>query len=412
MRWIVAQEGTRQTYAVPLAFHRLGVLRLFYTDIWCRRGRSLLRRGPKGAQALAGRFKSELPGDQVISFSPRAIAARTFQHFQRRHASPAGLGNEYCRFGRWFAQQVCGHLQRIETDPARDLFFGFDTNSLEILELLKERGVFTVLDQVDPGSVHEELVIEETQRWPGWQKVPGRMPQSYQDRRRAEWDVASLVLVNSEWSRRALLQQGVSEEKIIVVPLAIDLDCHHLPPPIEARGNLKVLWLGNVTIGKGIQYLVEAARLLQRDNIEFLLAGPLYISDEAVRSFPPNMKVLGWVTRNKLGEVYSQAHVFVLPTISDGFAVTQLEAMAHGLPVVVTPNCGRVVTHGVDGLVVPARDSKALADGLARLNAERQLLREMSGNALKTILAYDLPSNGGLICQEVARFRGRAAQTG
>jgi len=104
---------------------------------------------------------------------------------------------------------------------------------------------------------------------------------------------------------------------------------------------------------------VEAARLLQSDNIEFLLAGPLYISGEAVRSFPANIKILGRVTRDKLGEVYSQAHVFVLADhFSDGFAVTQLEAMAHGLPVVVTPNCGRVVTDGVDGLVVPARDSR------------------------------------------------------
>jgi len=412
MRWIVAQEGSRQTYAVPLAFHRLGILRLFYTDIWCRHGRAVLRRGPKGAQALAGRFKAEIPGDRVVSFSPRAIVAKTIQDLRRRKASPAELGNEYCRFGRWFAQQVCGHLKDIETDPARDLFFGFDTNSLEILELLKERGLFTVLDQVDPGSVHEDLVIEESQRWPGWEKAPGRMPQSYQDRRRAEWDAASLVLVNSEWSRRALVQQGVAREKIIVVPLAIDLAGHQFPPPIEARGGLKVLWLGNVTISKGIQYLVEAARLLQSDNIEFLLAGPLYISGEAVRSFPANIKILGRVTRDKLGEVYSQAHVFVLPTISDGFAVTQLEAMAHGLPVVVTPNCGRVVTDGVDGLVVPARDSKALADALARLNAERQLLREMSAQTMKTVLAYDLPSNARLICEEVARFRGCAAQTG
>ena len=58
--------------------------------------------------------------------------------------------------------------------------------------------------------------------------------------------------------------------------------------------------------------------------------------------------------------------MFVLPTLSDGFAITQLEAMAHGLPVVATPNCGRVVTDGEDGLIVPPADADALASAIDR----------------------------------------------
>ena len=354
--WIVAQEGSRQNYAVPLAFHRLGALRLLYADIWVRNNRSLLKKGPKGVRALAGRFKAEIPPERVVSFNPSAILFKTVQHLKRGRQTPAELGEMYCRFGRWFALRVRQHLEGIELDPQTDAFFGFDTNSLEAMELLKERGVFTVLDQVDPGKLHEELVIEEVQRWPGWQKLPGRMPQGYWDRRMAEWEIADLVLVNSEWSRQAIMRQGVRKDKIIVVPLAIDLASHKLPAPIDPQGDFKVLWLGNVVLGKGIQYLVEAARLLQNRKIEILLAGPMGISPDVVRSFPTNIKILGRVTRDRLGEVYRQAHVFALPTISDGFAVTQLEAMAHGLPVVITPNCGRVVTDGVDGVIVPARD--------------------------------------------------------
>ena len=79
--------------------------------------------------------------------------------------------------------------------------------------------------------------------------------------------------------------------------------------------------------------------------------------------------------------------------------------MAHGLPVITTPNCGKVVTDGVDGFIVPARDSKSLADALARLDADRTLLRAMSHNALNTIQNYDLPSNARLIQKLVARYR-------
>jgi glycosyltransferase involved in cell wall biosynthesis len=217
--------------------------------------------------------------------------------------------------------------------------------------------------------------------------------------------MTDIVVVNSEWSKRALVLQGVPAEKIIVVPLCIDL-CHWTPgQPIDARGPLKVLWLGGINLRKGIQYLVGAARLLQRESIEFHLAGPIYIAESVVKTFPPNMRILGRLTRDQTDQVYLRSHVFVLPTISDGFAITQLEAMEHGLPVVTTPNCGRVITDGVNGLIVPARDSEALARALARLNADRALVRELSRNALETVRDYDLPANALLIQTQVKRFR-------
>jgi glycosyltransferase involved in cell wall biosynthesis len=194
----------------------------------------------------------------------------------------------------------------LELDPGRDLFFSYTTNCLETLGWLRERGVFTVVDQVDPARVEEDLVIEEAERWPGWIKAPGRLPQAYWDRLKAEWDLADVVLVNSEWSAEALVRQGVRREKIIVAPLAV-----HLPPdrpaqPIIAEGTLKVLWLGSVVLRKGIQYLVEAARRLQGADVQFLVAGPLYIDDSVVATFPSNIKVLGRVTRDQLGEVYNR----------------------------------------------------------------------------------------------------------
>jgi glycosyltransferase involved in cell wall biosynthesis len=301
---------------------------------------------------------------------------------------------------------VLNHLQTIELDPARDRFLGINTNCLETLELLRQRGVFSVVDQVDPGLAEEEIVLDEVERWPGWATFPSRMPESYWDRLKAEWELANIVLVNSAWSANALVKQGVPRDKLIVVPLAIDL--HHAQPPriARAQGPLNVLWLGSIILRKGIPYLIEAARRLANQSIQFLLAGPLGISPEAVRTFPPNVKLLGRVTRDQLSQIYRQAHLFVLPTISDGFAITQLEAMAHGLPVIATPNCGQVVTDGIDGFVVPARDSQALADALARLNHNRPLLQTMSVNALKTVQKYDLSSNARRINQLVAEKHG------
>jgi glycosyltransferase involved in cell wall biosynthesis len=396
-RWIVAQEGSRQTYGVPLAFHRLDMLRLLYADIWWRWGRSLMKRGPAGTRALATRFNSEIPLDRIVSFTPTAALWRATQNLRHTKPSRFQMSEEFNHFGRWFALRVRQHLDKLELDPETDHFFGFNSNCLEVLELLKERRIFTILDQVDPGLVEENIVLEEAERWPGWEAIPGRTSQSYWSRVKAEWDTADMVLVNSEWSSQALVQQGVPADKIVAVPLAIDVTADHVLKPVNPEGPLKVLWLGSVVLRKGIQYLVEAARKLERLKMEFLLVGPLGISRQAVRSFPHNIKVLGGVTRDQLGDYYRQAHVFVLPTLSDGFAITQLEAMAHGLPVITTPNCGRVVTDGVDGFIVPARDSQALADALVKFDVDRSLLREMSRNALQTVKRYDLPSNAKLI---------------
>jgi glycosyltransferase involved in cell wall biosynthesis len=90
--------------------------------------------------------------------------------------------------------------------------------------------------------------------------------------------------------------------------------------------------------------------------------------------------------------LYQSADLFVLPTVSDGFAITQLEAMAHGLPVIATPHCGQVVQHEVNGLIIPARDAAALAAAVERLMKDRPLLESMRGAAMRRVEDFSLAS--------------------
>jgi glycosyltransferase involved in cell wall biosynthesis len=173
---------------------------------------------------------------------------------------------------------------------------------------------------------------------------------------------------------------------------------------VPGTGPLNVLWLGSVNLRKGIPYLIEAAH--QLPDVRFTVAGPLDISKDAIASAPPNMDFLGRITRDRTAEIYRAADVFVLPTLSDGFAITQLEAMGYGLPVVTTPNCGDVVTDGVDGLIVRAGDANALAKALARLDADRNLVREMSRQAIDKIGSFRLPNQSDQIEAEVMKRRG------
>ena len=404
-RWIVSQIGARQHYGLPRGFVYNGELRTLYTELWCRWGASTLRKGNKAMRAFGGRFHPDVPNSKVVSFN-----ISTFWDAMMRRRRPATTIEdqfmEYLHIGRRFSSAVTEHLRGQQLDANLDVFFGFNTGCLETFEFLKERRILTICDQIDPARVEEEMVFEESQRWPGWQKDPGRIPEAYWQHMSAEWAAASMVLVNSEWSRQALIKQGVPAEKMFVVPVAYEAEKAHLPARRNLDGPLTVLWIGTVNLRKGIQYLIEAAKLL-KDNprIRIVVAGPLAISKSAVASAPPNVEFVGRITRDQTDEWYRKADVFALPTISDGFAVTQVEAMAQAMPVIATPNCGTVVTHGVDGMIVPIRDPVALAQAISTLDGDRKLLRDMSYKALDASTHFYLPRQAQLLEEAVDNFR-------
>ena len=126
--------------------------------------------------------------------------------------------------------------------------------------MFKERGVLTFIDQVDPGYYQDMLLEEEYEKWPGWSKNTGKKSQEYHERLQEEWQTASYVLVNSEWSKTALIKQNVSPNKIMVVPLAHEPKTILYSPKSNKNKCLKVIWLGTVSIIKGIQYLISAAK--------------------------------------------------------------------------------------------------------------------------------------------------------
>jgi glycosyltransferase involved in cell wall biosynthesis len=269
--------------------------------------------------------------------------------------------------------------------PPGAIFYAYDTGALEIFEALRPRGVRCVLNQMDPNRVEVELVREEEKRWPGWALPATHVPEAFFRRREQEWALADRVVVNSEFSRQALIRQGVAADKLTVIPLCYE---EGLPRKDDRREvsrqpPLRVLYLGRVVLRKGIQYLMEAAKLLRDEPVHFDVVGQIVISDDAVKSAPANMTFHGRANRDQAGAWYRQADIFVLPTLSDGFGLTQIEAMAHGLPVIATPNCGEVVTDGVDGFIVPPRDAISLAKALHRYLVEPELLHAQRVAALK-----------------------------
>jgi glycosyltransferase involved in cell wall biosynthesis len=394
--------GGREHYAIPRALHATGDLSLCMTDFYAGNATRAIGRGlaAKPLRALAARRHADLPNEMVKSWNLRSLGWEAIlRSSSRKGVRGRYLG--YCEVGRRFANAAVRHLRAQPDLPKGGLFFGYDTASLEIMEFLKSRGFHCVLDQIDPGRVEVDLVKAEQKLWPGWEDSALDVPDEFFERHHREWAIADRVMVNSEWSRQALVQQGVPAGKLVVVPLCYERDAKsgdgalmkaETSGPVRGfeRDPLRVLFLGQVMLRKGIQYLVEAARLMQSEKVRFDVVGPLHVSAKAVADAPPNLLFHGRVTRDRIADWYRMADVFVLPTLSDGYAITQLEAMAHGLPVIATPNCGAVVADGVDGFVVPPRDAGALANVLRSYLENPELLGRQGRAALNKSAQFSL----------------------
>ena len=371
MNWICSQIGAREHYAIPRVLHRVRKLECLYTDIWGGGTMWQAMGSFLGRSMLTSRYHKELANAEVKSFDLSTLVDKTF--------GGGAAGNPYdwfisvgCDFGRSVEASL---KRRKSTNWSETIFFGYDTGFLEPARWAQKMGAKTVVCQMDPSRFEVELVKEEERLWPGWARRSVDVPESYFKRREEEWEAAHLVMVNSEWSRQALIRQGVPEKKMLVVPLAYEINKNSevrnqesgrglSNPEFRIQNPLKVLFLGQVILRKGIQYLIQAAHSLQNDPVHFDVVGPIGISEEALKSAPNNMTFHGAISRDKAPDFFSNADIFVLPTISDGFAITQIEAMAYGLPVITTSHCGEVVSNGVDGLICEALDISELVNAI------------------------------------------------
>lgn len=185
--------------------------------------------------------------------------------------------------------------------------------------------------------------------------------------------------------------------KCTVVPLSLNMN--DIPTPIRPldfpvqEGEPFVLFAGRLNYYKGVEYLLQAAT---KFDIPVVIAGngdrksalegcarKLGISDR--------VHFLGYVSDETLHYCYEYAEVFILPSIarSEAFGIVQLEAMAHGTPVVNTnlaTGVPWVSPHGRTGLTVPPRDSSALADAIRELLHDSQL-RNQYGQAARNRVA-------------------------
>jgi len=194
-----------------------------------------------------------------------------------------------------------------------------------------------------------------------------------------EIELADTILVGSRFVRDTFVSEGIPAERLHVIPYGADPD--RFTPAVEPQAGdqpFRVLFVGQIGERKGMSYLLDAYAAFRKPDTELHLVGNFVGGSEVYERYRGLYRHTAHVPQAQLPELFRAADVFVLPSLVEGMPMVVVEAMACGVPVIVTPHGpADVVRDGVDGYVVPVCDSEAILDRLERMYADRRQLTQM-----------------------------------
>jgi len=351
------------------------------------------------ANRIEYRAVSQSPDFVVEDWPGARVVHPWYRHFRRLLW---GSWRRLPRLGKSETPRVLDYLV-YEAAAARrlelcDVYIGWSQVSLRSLEKAKYLGIPTLLEHpMTHVAEWRRIMAEEYRRW-GGDHFYSQFPALLVARMNAEVAAADYISVLSSFARQTFIAAGVVPERILELPLSVDSELFS-PANIE-KENIRVLCVGRLELLKGIPYLLEAVP-------DATLVGSVH---DEVRPHLRHATVLEPVARARLPELYRRAEVVVFPSVNDAFGLVILEAMACGVPVVASDRSGApdIIDDGVDGFIVPARDSAAIADRVERLRDPR-LRRQMGEAARAKILSRYTPAHyAARVGAVLEQIRGKA----
>lgn len=203
--------------------------------------------------------------------------------------------------------------------------------------------------------------------------------------------LADFCIVASNYTRQTVVENGVHENRVAVIPYGVDSQ-FFTPGQPPTDDKLTVLFVGQLVRQKGLHYLLEAWRRLKLPNARLRIVGG---NPARVKRLNNNWNVefLGRLDWSALRNEYRGADLLCLPSLSDGFGLVVLEAMACGTPALVTKSTGAadLIEEGRNGFVVPPADLDPLTSRLEWASQNRDRLQEMRAQARACAWRYTLP---------------------
>ena len=318
LRFIVLQPGARMSYAVPALLARGGMLERFYTDV-CADVGPLRYLGPLWPERMRPGPIARLLGRRL----PRGLPPHRVRQVPLSSCAYLGLRpspNGPPRLGSWTEpdRRMIELVRKDRFAGANALYIVLINSDLDLVREARARGLRTV---------HEVMIAPDVGRWlqeeqalfPGIEEsLPPEGVRAGNERDARKYALSDLILVPSEFARRAVLELGADPERIATVPYGLDeWWLKGQSEPIPGR----VLFVGSVGLRKGSHYLAAASRILERRGVacEVRVVGPGRPEDVRHPAFQGPAYV-GQVPRSRVVDEFRSADVFVLPTVCEGMA--------------------------------------------------------------------------------------------
>lgn len=300
---------------------------------------------------------------RVSSSGQRAVAKARTRSFDRKLARvlarhrPGAL----LTFSDVGSEHALAHCRELGIPAAVSMVCGDPREEIEILR--KERELAGEFFPIYLGGAALDLVELD------W----------LHERRRQDARLADALIVPSEHIAAGMITSGVPECRIAVIPYAADVHKFKPKPAKTFRdNNCTFVFAGGVCQRKGIKYLLEAWQQVRGPGRALKMIGALPVDTKPLAPFRDSVEWVGRVGGDDMAALLAEADVFVFPSLFEGSAVVTYEALAAGLPAIVTPNAGSVVRDGMEGRVTPIRDVDRLARAMDELAANAALREQMA----------------------------------
>lgn len=370
---LVCHSGRQHSHQLAMALADRGMLAKYVTGIPTHRNAG----GWLGSRLLRGTADA-----YAISIDPALVQHVFIAPVVR--AAARTLGAKSDAIGHladgWFDRCVCGLLDRLKPD----VVVAYENSALFTFRRAKRLGIKTVLDAA---SVHhhwgDRYFSADEGAW-FHRKINARKEQ--------EIGLADSVITVSELARASYVEGGVPPERVHSIPVGVDVNRFHLRKCANmADQNCRFVYVGSSTRRKGLAVLRDATSRLHAGNELFTvtqIGGTKTLvkpqsSDQVVQK--------NWLSHHHLPAELASHDVLVLPSLFDSFGMVVAEAMACGLPVIVTENVGakEMVSPGVNGLIVPVGNAEALANAMRWFIQHRECWPRMSWAARESAERYD-----------------------
>jgi len=259
-------------------------------------------------------------------------------------------------------------------------------SGLETLKKAKEAGKITILERGSSHILFAEKMLKEESKLVG--KKFTKFTKKHIERSLKEYELTDYIAIPSSFVKRSFIEYGIPKEKLLINPYGVDLSEFK---QVKKEDNIfRIIFAGAGNLRKGYHYLLQAFFELDLPNCELWHIGSIH---DEMKPFLDKYKTDKWILKghkpqSELYRYYSQGNIFVLPSLEEGFAMVQFQAMACGLPLVCTTNTGGedlITKNGEEGFVIPIRDVEAIKEKILFLYNNQDMAKEIGQKAKKKI---------------------------